>query len=205
MNKILSNGDNRAAAGFDFRSKFPGQHWQWSYAKMGTSQRRHSDRPNSGNVGRCFDHNFQGRRVPRRQDDRKFQAEMVSLTGHEDAIFTLSGTMSNQLGLRTLFMRPPHSVLTDSRGHIIHYEAGGLARLTGVSLQPVVASNGKYLTLEDIQAKAILDEHVQYSPTRAISLENTLNGLIMPLEEVRRISAWARQIGLKMHLDGTRL
>jgi len=134
-----------------------------------------------------------------------FQAEMASLTGHEDAIFMLSGTMSNQLGLRALLMQPPYSVLTDSRGHIIHYEAGGLASLTGASLQPVVASNGKYLTLEDIQAKAILDEYVQYSPTRVISLENTLNGLIMPLNEVRRISAWARQNGLKMHLDGARL
>jgi threonine aldolase len=134
-----------------------------------------------------------------------FQAEMAKLTGHEDAIFMLSGTMSNQLGLRALLMQPPYSVLTDSRGHIIHYEAGGVASLTGASVQPVVASNGKYLTLEDIQAKAILDEYVQYSPTRVISLENTLNGLIMPLEEVRRISAWAHQNGLKMHLDGARL
>lgn len=134
-----------------------------------------------------------------------FQAEMANLTGHEDAIFMLSGTMSNQLGLRALLMQPPYSVLTDSRGHIVHYEAGGVASLTGASLQPVVASNGKYLTLEDIQAKAVLDEYVQYSPTRVISLENTLNGLIMPLAEVRRISAWAHHNGLKMHLDGARL
>lgn len=134
-----------------------------------------------------------------------FQAEMARLTGHEDAIFMLSGTMSNQLGLRALLTQPPYSVLTDARGHIIHYEAGGVASLTGASLQPVVASNNKYLTLEDIKAKAILDDYVQYSPTRVISLENTLNGLIMPLAEVRRISAWAHENGLKMHLDGARL
>jgi threonine aldolase len=134
-----------------------------------------------------------------------FQSEMARLTGHEDAIFMLSGTMSNQLGLRALLTQPPYSVLCDSRGHIIHYEAGGVASLTGASIQPVDARNGKYLTLEDIKEKAILDDYVQYSPTKVISVENTLNGLVMPLEEVRRISTWARQHGIKMHLDGARL
>lgn len=134
-----------------------------------------------------------------------FQAEMARLTGHEDAMFALSGTMSNQLGLRALLTQPPYSVLADSRGHIIHYEAGGVASLTGASIQPVEASNGKYLTLEDIKEKAVLDDYIQHSPTKVISLENTLWGLVMPLEEVRRISAFAREHGIKMHLDGARL
>ncbi len=42
-------------------------------------------------------------------------------------------------------------------------------------------------------------------PTRVISLENTLNGMVMPLDEVRRISAFAREHGVKMHCDGARL
>lgn len=134
-----------------------------------------------------------------------FQAEMAKLTGHEDALFMLSGTMSNQIGLRALLTQPPYSVLSDARGHIIHYEAGGLASLSGASIQPVEPRNGKYLTLEDIQAKIVLDEYVQYAPTRVIALENTLNGLVMPLDEVRRISAFAHQNGVKMHLDGARL
>lgn len=134
-----------------------------------------------------------------------FQVEMAKLTGHEDAIFMLSGTMSNQIGLRSLLTQPPYSVLSDSRGHIIHYEAGGLASLTGASIQPVEASNGLYLTLEDIKQKLVLDDYVQFAPTRVIALENTLNELVMPLDEVRRISAFARQNGVKMHLDGARL
>ncbi|KIX93399.1 uncharacterized protein Z520_10818 [Fonsecaea multimorphosa CBS 102226] len=134
-----------------------------------------------------------------------FQSEMAKLLGHEDAIFMLSGTMSNQLGLRALLMQPPYSVLCDSHGHILHYEAGGVASLSGASIQPVEARNKKYLTLEDIKEKAILDDYVQYSPTRVISLENTLNGLVYPLEEIRRISAFARENKIKMHLDGARL
>ncbi|RVX74350.1 hypothetical protein B0A52_01475 [Exophiala mesophila] len=134
-----------------------------------------------------------------------FQAEIARLTGHEDAIFMLSGTMSNQLGLRALLNQPPYSVLCDSRGHIIHYEASGLASLTGAGIQPVEAKNKKYLTLEDIMEKAVLDDWVQHSPTKVIALENTLNGLVFPLEEIRRISAFAREHDIKMLLDGARL
>ncbi|EXJ77829.1 threonine aldolase [Capronia epimyces CBS 606.96] len=134
-----------------------------------------------------------------------FQAEMAKMLGHEDAIFMLSGTMSNQLALRSLLTQPPYSVLCDSHGHIIHYEAGGVASLSGASIQPVEALNKKYLTLEDILEKAVLDDYVQYSPTRVISLENTLNGVVYPLDEIRRISAFARAHNIKMHLDGARL
>ncbi|KEF63161.1 threonine aldolase [Exophiala aquamarina CBS 119918] len=186
MYQITSNGGNLAPAEFDFRSDIVTV-------------------PTQEMLDAVLTTTFKDDVYREDKMTENFQAEMASLTGHEDGIFMLSGTMSNQLGLRALLMQPPYSVLTDSRGHIVHYEAGGLASLTGASLQPVLASNGKYLTLEDIQAKAILDEYVQYSPTRVISLENTLNGLVMPLEEVRRISSWAHQNGIKMHLDGARL
>jgi threonine aldolase len=72
-------------------------------------------------------------------------------------------------------------------------------------MQPIDAKNGTYLTLEDVQKYAVLSDDVHACPTRVISLENTLNGAIMPLSEVRRISAWARENGIIMHLDGARL
>ena len=57
-------------------------------------------------------------------------------------------------------------------------------------------------------AKAILPwetSDVHCSPVKVISLENTLNGTIMPLAEVEKISAFARKRGILMHLDGARL
>ena len=57
----------------------------------------------------------------------------------------------------------------------------------------------------DIKANVYLDDDVHTCPTRVISLENTLNGMVMPLEEVRRISAFAREHGIKLHCDGARL
>jgi threonine aldolase len=77
--------------------------------------------------------------------------------------------------------------------------------LTGATLKTVVPKNGIYLTLEDIKANIHLDDDVHTCPTRVISLENTLNGMVMPLEEIQCISAFAHDHGVKLHCDGARL
>lgn len=65
--------------------------------------------------------------------------------------------------------------------------------------------NGVHLTLEDVTANVILSSDVHACPTRVISLENTLNGMIMPLAEVARIAAFARAHHIRLHCDGARL
>ncbi|KAI1075106.1 pyridoxal phosphate-dependent transferase [Whalleya microplaca] len=133
------------------------------------------------------------------------EAHVAALAGKEAGLFVLSGTMGNQIALRSLLKQPPHSVLCDHRSHIVKHEAGGVSSLSGAMVQVVVPRNGVYLTLEDVQSNAVLDDNVHSCPTRVISLENSLGGLIMPLEEVRRISRFARENGVLMHCDGARL
>ncbi|KAL7921013.1 pyridoxal phosphate-dependent transferase [Trichoderma austrokoningii] len=133
------------------------------------------------------------------------EAHVAKLTGKEAGLFVLSGTMGNQVSLRSLLVQPPHAVLADHRSHIILYEAGGVSSLTGATVKPVVPKNGIHLTLEDIQANVVISDNVHDCPTRVISLENTLNGMVMPLSEVQRISRFARENGIKMHCDGARL
>ncbi|KAI2628332.1 threonine aldolase [Xylaria nigripes] len=133
------------------------------------------------------------------------EAHVAALTGKEAGLFVLSGTMGNQLALRSLLTQPPHSVLCDSRSHIVIYEAGGVSSLTGAMLTPVTPRNERYLTLEEVKEKVIIGDNIHSCPTRVISLENSLNGMIMPLDEVRRISAFARANGIHMHCDGARL
>jgi threonine aldolase len=130
---------------------------------------------------------------------------VAELTGKEDALLVLSGTMGNQVALRSHLTAPPQAVLCDRRGHIINYEAGGVASLSQAMMQPIDAKNGTYITLEEVRQYAVISDDVHACPTRVISLENTLNGAIMPLHEVHRISAWAREHGIIMHLDGARL
>lgn len=47
------------------------------------------------------------------------EAFIAELTGKEAALFVTSGTMGNQLSIRTALGGPPHSVLADSRSHVI--------------------------------------------------------------------------------------
>ncbi|KAK7757767.1 hypothetical protein SLS62_000145 [Diatrype stigma] len=133
------------------------------------------------------------------------EAHVADLAGKEAGLLVLSGTMGNQVALRTLLTQPPHGVLCDYRSHIVKYEAGGVSSLTGATMQPVRPANGLHLTLEDVQAHAIVSDNVHYCPTRVISLENSLDGLVLPLSEIRRIGAFAREHGIKLHCDGARL
>ena len=61
------------------------------------------------------------------------------------------------------------------------------------------------MTADEIEAELVLEDDVHYSPTKVISLENTLSGIIFPQEEILRISELAKKFGLRMHLDGARI
>lgn len=67
----------------------------------------------------------------------ELEAHVASLTGKEAALFVTSGTMGNQLGLRTLLTQPPYGVLCDDRSHIVQYEAGGFVAPSTPSRSPL--------------------------------------------------------------------
>lgn len=133
------------------------------------------------------------------------ESYIAQLTDHPAALLVLSGTMGNQVSLRTHLTQPPHSVLTDHRSHILEWEAGGVASLCGALVKGVEPANGHSMTLADVKKHAIVSEDIHACPTSVISLENTLGGEILPLAECQAISAWAQERGIKMHLDGARL
>lgn len=134
------------------------------------------------------------------------EKKMRELTGKPAALFCVSGTLSNQIGLRANLLQPPYSILCDHRAHVFLHEAGGLATLSQAMVHPARPSNGVYLTLEDIEENITPDDgDIHAAPTKLISLENTLHGTIMPIEEIARISAFAKENNIKLHLDGARL
>ncbi|KAM3511757.1 hypothetical protein MY11210_004577 [Beauveria gryllotalpidicola] len=136
---------------------------------------------------------------------RDLEAHVAQLAGKEAGLFVTSGTMGNQVALRSLLTQPPFGVLADHRSHIILYEAGGVSSLTGATVKPVVPRNGIHLTVEDVAAHAVLSSDVHACPTRVISLENTLNGTVMPLSAVSSIASFARAHNIRLHCDGARL
>ncbi|MFH5805726.1 threonine aldolase family protein [Alienimonas sp. DA493] len=133
------------------------------------------------------------------------EAEVAALLGKEAALFCLSGTMSNQLGVRCC-ARPGDEVLIHETGHVANYESGAAAALSGVTCR-LVPGEGGMPGVEDFEPHVRADA-VYLSATAAICLENTTNmggGRVWPLDGMREVSEWARDRGLKVHLDGARL
>lgn len=135
-----------------------------------------------------------------------FENDLATICGKQAAAFVITGTMANQLALRTLLNQaPPYAILTDASSHIIHWEAGGVASTSGAIIQAIRPLNGKYLTLEDVEKHAVITDDVHKCPTRVISMENTSSGLIVPLLDLQKIKEWAVRNDVKVHLDGARL
>ena len=64
----------------------------------------------------------------------------------------------------------------------------------------LVTPSGSYMTLEDIKGYVILSDDVHFAKTKVISLENPLNGVTMPIDEIKRIHEFAKANGIAMHL-----
>ncbi|KAI8815865.1 pyridoxal phosphate-dependent transferase [Fimicolochytrium jonesii] len=136
----------------------------------------------------------------------ELQRKVAEMTGHEDALFLPTATMSNQIAVRTHLTCPPYSVICDHRAHVFNYEAGGISYLTGAQLVPVTPlPDHPHLTAAAITPHLVLDDDVHHTPTRLICMENTLNGEVVPIENIREVTALARGKGVRTHLDGARL
>src|SRR5262245_42720116 len=135
----------------------------------------------------------------------RLQDRVAPLLGKEAALFVPSGTMSNQVCVKT-HTQPGDELLLETTCHIYNYEAGGPAVLSGVMCRTVDGDFG-VLDVTQLDDK-IRPENEHLVRTRLVCLENTHNrggGRVYPLEKIRAISAWARENGLRMHLDGARL
>ena len=137
----------------------------------------------------------------------ELEKKVAEMTGKEAGLYCVSGTLSNQLAMRVNLMQPPYSVMCDYRGHVYVHEAGGMSTLTQAMAQPIKPKNGIHLTLEDdILPNFIPDDgEIHGAPTKLICLENTLHGMIFPLDEIKKISQFCKENNVKLHLDGARL
>ncbi|CAK7902784.1 low specificity L-threonine aldolase [[Candida] anglica] len=135
------------------------------------------------------------------------EQKVAKIAGKPAALYCVSGTLSNQIALRSHLFQPPHSVMCDYRSHVYVHEAGGLPTLSQAMVQTIIPKNGIHLTLEDdILPNFVPDDgEIHGAPTKVISLENTLHGMIFPLDEIKKISAFCKQNDVKLHLDGARL
>lgn len=135
----------------------------------------------------------------------RLEAAGAAALGREAALFVPSGTMGNQIALH-LHARPGSEVICDRRGHVVLYEMGAMAAISGLLPHTVETERG---LLTAAQVEAAISPDVTYkSRTGVVVIENTHNmagGTVYPRPRIDEILAVARRRGLPVHLDGARL
>ena len=137
---------------------------------------------------------------------RALQDEVAALLGKQAALFTPSGTMANQLGLR-LLVRPGQELLADEEAHVVRAELGAAAVLSGITTRTWRSDAGR-IDAATVAALASPNAGSYMVSTAAIAIENTHNfggGTVQPPDEVRAVRDFAARNHLGLHLDGARL
>ncbi len=136
---------------------------------------------------------------------RALEERTAELLGKEAAVYMPSGTMTNQVAIRT-HTEPGQEILLDANGHMYFYEAGAAAALSGVTCRLLAGARGIF-TADQVRA-ALRPPDQHFPPSRLICIENTHNrggGAVWPLEAIAEVALLACRHNLNMHMDGARL
>jgi threonine aldolase len=134
------------------------------------------------------------------------EERVAELLGMESAVFTPSGSLANQLGIRSL-VSPGQELLTEENSHIVRAELGAGAVFSGITTRTWKSDRGLLKAKDPIEL-ARPNSGPYLVSTAAIAVENTHNfggGTVQPIEEIASLSKHARAQGLTLHLDGARL
>jgi threonine aldolase len=129
------------------------------------------------------------------------EARIADMLGKEAAMFVPSGTMGNQIAIRT-HTQPGDQIFTDPQAHVLMYEAGAPGVLSGVVCRQLPARGGLY-TGNDLRHAAL---GTMLAPLAVI--ENTHNragGAIWSPNAIADVAAAARELNMAVHMDGARL
>jgi threonine aldolase len=136
---------------------------------------------------------------------KRLEEYVAELLGTEAALYAPSGTMCNQIGVFVSTNRGDE-VLLHEGAHVLNYEAGAPALLSSVQIRPLPGEGG--IISPDALRAAVRPENVHFPRPRLLCLENTHNtagGKVFPLKGFVAVAAAAREMGLRVHLDGARL
>ena len=136
----------------------------------------------------------------------RLERRVAELLGHEAGLFTGSGSLANQLGIR-LLVEPGRELLCDQTAHVARAELGAAAVFGGVTTRTWPSERGR---LDAAAPLAMMepDAGPYLVSTAAIAVENTHNfggGTVQPLDQAKALRAGVEGTGVRLHLDGARL
>jgi threonine aldolase len=133
---------------------------------------------------------------------------VAQLLGTASALWVPSGTMGNLIALM-LHLKRGDRFLAPRGAHVLNHELGSAAWLAGGMPDPLEWDAGPGApTAEAVRTQANLTMAYDALHTTLLCLENTHNGAggaVLPPHEHARLAAAAKELGLKVHLDGARL
>ena len=138
----------------------------------------------------------------------RLQERVAAMLGHEAALWFPTGTMANQVAIRTL-TRPGDEALAPRDAHILWHETGAAAANSGVQITEIgsAATPGRF-TVDDLLAAAKPRGHMLMPPTTLVDVENTHNragGVVIDVATSVAIADAARANDVASFLDGARL
>src|SRR6476469_1860689 len=136
----------------------------------------------------------------------RLERRVADLLGHGAGLFTPTGSLANQLGLRML-VPPGQELLCDAGAHVARAELGAAAVFSGITTRTWSSERGR---LDAAVPLAMMqpDAGPYFVSTAAIAVENTHNlggGTVQPLDQARALRAGVQGTGVRLHLDGARL
>ncbi len=135
----------------------------------------------------------------------KLQEKCIEISGKESALYVTTGCLGNQLAIKG-HTKQGDEVICESEAHIFHYETSAPSIISNVQLHTVPGING-VMNLEDIKT-AVRTSEYYFPKTTLICLENTHNragGTIQPIDNIKEIYTFAKENGIKVHIDGARI
>ncbi|MGB7449921.1 MAG: threonine aldolase family protein, partial [Ornithinimicrobium sp.] len=136
----------------------------------------------------------------------ELEGHVAELLGKPAALFTPTGTMAGQLGIRE-HVAPGAELIADADSHVLRAEMGAAAALSGITTRSWTARHGRLdpAAVADLIAPARSPYLVA---TACVVVENTHNfggGTVQPLQAMQEVAEVATRRGAAVHLDGARL
>jgi threonine aldolase len=133
--------------------------------------------------------------------------KFATLLGKESAVFMPTGTLANHIAIRKLADNY-RRVIVQEQSHVYNDTGDGAQTLSGLNLLPL-GKNEAGFTLEEVMAtEARTQSGRVQTHIGVISIETPVRrqfDRMLPFDSLKIIADYARNKGMKMHLDGARL
>ncbi len=137
---------------------------------------------------------------------RALEERVAGMLGHEAGLFTPTGSMANQLGVR-MHVPPGKELLADELAHVVRAEMGAAAVFSGITTRTWRAEGGR-LDPGAVLPMVTTGAGPYQVETALVVVENTHNfggGTVQPLPAMEELRRATSAVGVRTHLDGARL